>query len=344
MSKIARSGWSVERALHGLLAVGRLGHDLEVGLCVEDDPEPAQNDGMVVGDQDADLQRRRHRRGLEGKHESYLGSAVARRIDRELRADQHRALAHAADAVRGAVGVAGQPGSVIADREERAAVGTAELELDARSAGMSGDVGERLLRDAVEDQLLLIRQRQARLQRAFHPDAGLVVKRRRQCRQGAGQPEVFECLGAQPSHDPADVLGAAARGLPQLVELVAQLLGDLRRQPFDLQHDAGQGLADLVVELAGDAPALTLLDHQRPPDALAPLGLQPVEHLVEGIGEGCDLRAAVDVHALAERERVMPTHALRQFVERPEGRTHQEEADREREPHRDEHSGQSQGP
>ena len=56
-----------ERPLDRLVAVGRLGDDLEVGLGVEHHPESAQDDRVVVGDEDAGLQRGRHAlRGRRG--------------------------------------------------------------------------------------------------------------------------------------------------------------------------------------------------------------------------------------------------------------------------------------
>ena len=51
---------SRERVLDGLVAVGGLGDDLEIGLGVEHHPQPAQDDRMVVGDEDARLQWGRH--------------------------------------------------------------------------------------------------------------------------------------------------------------------------------------------------------------------------------------------------------------------------------------------
>ena len=54
-------------------------------------------------------------------------------------------------------------------------------------------------------------------------------------------------------------LGAAARGLVELVELVLCGGRDDGGRAVELEHHAGEGLADLVVLLAGDAPALGLL-------------------------------------------------------------------------------------
>ena len=58
---------------------------------------------------------------------------------------------------------------------------------------------------------------------------------------------------------------------------------------LELQHHAGQGLADLVVQLARQPPALVLLGHQGSPAARPPLVLEAVEHRVEGVAELRDL-------------------------------------------------------
>ena len=123
---------------------------------------------------------------------------------------------------------------------------------------MPGDVRERLLGDAVEDQLLLLRQRQAGLESALDPDARLIVKGCRQRREGAAQPEVLECLGAERADDAPDVLRSAPSGLAQLVEILAKLLGDPRGEGFNLEHDDGERLADFVVPLARDPLTLAL--------------------------------------------------------------------------------------
>ena len=143
------------------------------------------------------------------------------------------------------------------------------------------------------------------------------------------QPEILERFGAQPACDPAHLLGAMASGLAKLVELVSELVRDLAGQSFDLEHDAGERLADLVVQLARDPLALALLDEQRPARAVAPLGLQPVEHLVEGLRQRDDRRPAVDAHALAGGERIVPAHGLDELVERPERRPQQRQIERE---------------
>ena len=83
----------------------------------------------------------------------------------------------------------------------------------------------------------------------------------------------------------------AARSRAAL-ELIAQLVGDAGGEPFDLQHHAGERLADLVVQLTRDPLALGLLDRQRLASAVTALGLEPVEHVVERLRQRDDARVA----------------------------------------------------
>ena len=52
MSRMARSTLAARGLLDGLGAVARLGDHPQVGLAVEDQPEPAAHQGVVVGQQD----------------------------------------------------------------------------------------------------------------------------------------------------------------------------------------------------------------------------------------------------------------------------------------------------
>ena len=130
-------------------------------------------------------------------------------------------------------------------------------------------------------------------------DVRLLAECSGECRERALQPEVFERLGPELPGDSADVLGALAGRLAQLVELGPEVIRDPRGEAFDLEHHAGQRLADLVVELARDPASLTLLDEQRAPCAVAPLELEPVEHLVERLRERRHDGTTLDLHAPA---------------------------------------------
>ena len=83
-----------------------------------------------------------------------------------------------------------------------------------------------------------------------------------------------------------------------------------------LQQDAGQHLADLVVQVAGDADALGLLRGEHAPAAFLPLALEPVEHAVEGGNDTPDLVAAVDGQTLAGPQQVDRLHPLGEPFER----------------------------
>ena len=149
-----------ECPLDGLVAVGRLGDDLEVGLGVEHHAQSAQDDRMVVGDEDAGLQRGRHAiLGSKGIGELDLGAAGRRFGDGELGSDEHGAFAHAADAVGGPEGARWESAAVIANGQDDVARSRSRWSSHLGGVGVPGDVRERLLRDAVDDQLLFLRQR-----------------------------------------------------------------------------------------------------------------------------------------------------------------------------------------
>ena len=76
----------------------------------------------------------------------------------ELGADQHRAFAHAADSVEPTAARPGdrpQPSSRTVSTV-RASV-LIEPQLDSGRLGVSGDVRQRLLRDAIDDELRILR-------------------------------------------------------------------------------------------------------------------------------------------------------------------------------------------
>ena len=201
---------------------------------------------------------------------------------------------------------------------------------------MADDVGQALLRDPVDHELLLGLQLELALERALDVDAGLLGRRRRKRQQRALKAELVERFGPQAASDQPDVLGAAASRLPQLLEIAAKLLRPAPGDRLAPQHQPGKGLADLVVELARDAPALRLLSRQRAQRALAALALEPIEHLVERLRQRDDLLVAVAaVDPLARRERVDPAHQSRQPLQRRQRAPEQREIhhQRDREPH-----------
>ena len=158
-----------------------------------------------------------------------------------------------------------------------------------------GDVRQRLLGDAIDDQLLLLRQRQRGAPGAARSGA---------C--ACSPNDVASAASALCSPRSSSASGRSRRAIRRTSSVPwravsrsssswsRELLRDRRGQALDLEHHAGQRLADLVVELARDPLPLALLHEQRAARALAPLGLQAVEHLVERLRERDDGRAAVD--------------------------------------------------
>ena len=95
-----------------------------------------------------------------------------------------------------------------------------------------------------------------------------------------------------------------------------RLVGIGLRERVELEQHAGQHLADLVVEAARDAQPLGLLRGEGAAAALAPLGLEPVEHLVERVDDLDDLDAALLGQALPGPEQVDRAHPLDEPVDR----------------------------
>src|SRR3954447_5953827 len=81
------------------------------------------------------------------------GAMVGTRLDRELGTDQQGALAHAADPEAALGLVESEAAAVVGGLEEDAGTGAPKPHLDAAGTAVAGGVGERLLGDAVDDQL-----------------------------------------------------------------------------------------------------------------------------------------------------------------------------------------------
>ena len=107
--------------------------------------------------------------------------------------------------------------------------------------------------------------------------------------------------------------------------------GIARRETLDLEHHSGERLADLIVQLARDTPPLALLHHQCTVRAVTPLGLEPLEHLVERRRQRGDVWFAIHTCADSRGQRIVAAHRLGEFVERPKGGPQQQKREREHE-------------
>ena len=217
--------------------------------------------------------------------------AIASRIDRSLRPAGSRSKASHPRASR-ARACHGDPARsparprvappVVADRQHDAVLLRTQLEPHARRFGMTRDVRQRLLRHAIDDQLFLRRYLDRLAPGPSRPAPSLGVRTRppaRPARSRAPAPRarpdaagVRSCAPPRPRASPSR---AAPRAEPRSSSGISS------RQAFDLQDHPRQRLTDLVVQLARDPLALSLLGQQRPARTLSPLVLQPVEHLVE---------------------------------------------------------------
>ena len=142
------------------------------------------------------------------------------------------------------------------------------------------------------------------------------------------QAEVVERLRAQPAHEVAHLLDAGARGASSERSSARSSSGARALERLELEHDAGQRLADLVVQLARHPPPLVLLRVERAARAVAALALEPVEHVVEREAELGDLGGlALELDPLAGRERVDAAHQRGQLLERAEHAPQREQVD-----------------
>ena len=171
--------------------------------------------------------------------------------------DQQRALAHPGEAAVAGRGL----GRAMPRPSSRTSSSTPPLpRAPAGAPPCSRRCGARrcqtLLGDAVDGQVLLgLQPRQVVGERLPHARARAVGDLRGERDERRAQPELVQRLRPQPAGDLAHVLHAAPRRLLRLADAGVQL----RRRPalerLELEHDAGQRLADLVVQLAGEPAA-----------------------------------------------------------------------------------------
>ena len=274
MSRIARSSRPRERALDRLGAVGRLGDDLEVGLGVEDDPQ--RRGGRRRG------RRRRgcgvfsgaRSSGAAGHRSVTSRAAAGAAADRAARPRiEHRALAHAADAARRrAPTCAGRPrpssSTVSSDQAVGAARARARRASRRRGGRRSSAPPARRGRSTSSSSLVERRQVGCRgAARRARPACSL--SRAASAASALREPELVERFGPQPRAMRRTSSRLRADGLARLARAVRRPPATAAARLVELQQHAGQRLADLVVELARDPPALGLLGARAPGRALS---------------------------------------------------------------------------
>src|SRR6266511_1756922 len=198
-------------------------------------------------------------------------------------------------------------------------------QLHAGGARVAGDIVQALLHDPIQRQLhVTVKFQQLRREPALHLDARARGKRPRQRPQRAHQPQMLQQLRPQLLRDTADLLKAAPDRLLGVSKLPPAFRHDRILQPRQQHQHPGHGLPDLVVQLAGDPLAFGLLRRHRPTAALAPLRLQPLQHLVERRHQGQDLSPRGHREALTRTKQVHVAHPPGQPLQRLERRPQQQ--------------------
>ena len=160
---------------------------------------------------------------------------------------------------------------------------------------MAGDVRQRLLDDAVDDELLeLAQQRPRAVGGEVRRDAPALAEQPHLRAQRGHQAVVVERRRAQLAGQAEQLLHRLVGEALGLLELVGELGRRVLGGRGEAQRDGGERLVDLVVQVAGDARALGLLGAQHGGGAADALVLQAREHEVEGLAQARDvLRLAV---------------------------------------------------
>jgi hypothetical protein len=159
-------------------------------------------------------------------------------------------------------------------------------------SGVAQDVGQRLLGDAIEDQLLLFRKRRQILgEVTLDLQLTLAFGSCGKGDQSIDQAKVVKSLGAQLARDPPDLVKGRLQLSGKRGHLSSLTLRPVRGRPLDLKDDRSQGLAGFVVQGASDPQTLAFLSNEGRPGTGPPLIGEAFEHRVEGVGERSQLNA-----------------------------------------------------
>ena len=192
---------------------------------------------------------------------------------------------------------------------------------------MTHRVREALLSHPVQDELLVVAERwKVPRERPVDAHVRALGEPLDEVRERGDEPQRVERVRAKLPREAADLLDALPHVVAQTDQLGAQLGGRGRRHAVDLQDDRGQMLAELVVQLGGEAPPLGLSLGERAASAVASLGLEAIEHRVEALREDGDLRLGARVRkSLAGTQRIDALHERREADQGRERAAHEDE-------------------
>ena len=218
-----------------------------------------------------------------------------------------------------------------------------QLDVDVPRAGVLRDVGQALLGDAVDHELLLGGQRR---------DVAAAAEARRRRRSLGEVGTWVRRAGSSPWSSSAVGRSSRARCRSSSIACVASVLvvSSSRRSVggascvggLEAQQDRRQRLVDLVVEVLRDPLALLLLRAKHAVCGLAALGLEPVEHAVErGLSRITSSASARDARrAAASARQVGLLHRADQPLERPQAPAQQQRVGQQRDQERHHEHGE----
>ena len=341
------SGLDCQRLLEGVDAVLGLGDDLHVGLAVDEKAQAATDDAVVVGDQDlhfAPMVSSIVVPSLGAEYKARLpptSSARSRMPDSPRPPTRPRGRPLRPELP----GPGSKPVPVVGDAQDRAAH-ERELDADVAGVGVLGDVGEALLRDAVDHELLLVGQRRHRaVAREAGVDPGALREVLDLRRERRDQAVVVERGRAQLAREVQELLHRLVGEALGLLQLGAQRVRRVHRGRLEAQQDAGERLVDLVVEVLGDPRALLLLAAQHGAAGLAALLLDAGQHVVEARGQLLHLAGgpARRIRAHAGGVEVDAVHRAHEAVHRLEAVADQQRVEQHGAEHRQREQQQALG-
>jgi len=133
----------------------------------------------------------------------------------------------------------------------------------------------------------------------------------------ATSPSVSSALGDASGRSSRAIRRTSSTAVANVADLAFQIGRGSPEDTVEVQAERGERLADLVVQLGGHAAAFCLSLAECAHARLAALGLQPVEHLVERVGQDGELRLGARTRqALAGAQRIDRAHESREAHER----------------------------
>src|SRR5258705_2763968 len=202
---------------------------------------------------------------------THARAALAQPLDGDFTVDHARAIshdleAHALHGVTRFVGRAvGQADAVVRDREPHVALFDHELNVDLGRIAVAHGIGNRLLRDAVEvvRRRLIDGKHGPHTAAQAHVDAVHFARPRREAAQLKYESAAVQAHGREAARERASAFDRVVHEHDDLVDVGGEAriaLADPAREATQHERDAGQFLAEPVVQVAADALLFAVRD------------------------------------------------------------------------------------